>query len=79
MQKKPLKKLLQDLERELLRLAYTEGSVKFYRNHWQKIIKFAEEHNETYYSEQLGIDFIEKYFQISNKDFYKLTVESWQG
>ncbi len=27
MQKKPLKELLQDLEQELLRLGYTEGSM----------------------------------------------------
>ncbi len=41
MQKKPLKDLLQELEQELLRLGYTEGSMKFYRNRWKKIIQFA--------------------------------------
>jgi integrase/recombinase XerD len=71
MQKKILKELLQDLEQELLRLGYTEGSMKFYRNRWKKIIKFAEERNETYYSEQLGIDFVEGSFQIFQKDFDK--------
>ena len=35
MQKKPLKDLLQELEQELLRLGYTEGSMKFYRNYEQ--------------------------------------------
>lgn len=34
MQKKPLKELLQELERELTRLGYTEGSMKFYRNRY---------------------------------------------
>lgn len=71
MKKKPLKELLLNLEQELLRLGYTEGSMKFYRNRWQKIIKFAEERNETYYSEQLGIDFVEKYFHIFEKNFNK--------
>ncbi|MFT8313933.1 MAG: hypothetical protein ABF633_06700 [Clostridium sp.] len=71
MKKKPLNELLQDLEQELLRLGYTEGSMKFYHNRWEKIIKFAEERNETYYSEQLGIDFVEKHFQIFKKDFDK--------
>lgn len=61
MQKKLLKELLEDLEQELLRLGYTEGSMKFYRNHWSKITKFTEERNEIYYSEQLGIDFIESH------------------
>jgi integrase/recombinase XerD len=71
MQKKPLKELLQNLEKELLRLGYTEGSMKFYHNRWGKIIQFAEERNETYYSEQLGIDFVEKHFQILRKDIDK--------
>ncbi|HZK00014.1 MAG TPA: site-specific integrase [Tissierellaceae bacterium] len=71
MQKKPIKELLQDLERELLRLGYTEGSMKFYRNRWQKIIQFAEERKEIYYSEQLGIDYVESHYQISQKDFDK--------
>lgn len=71
MQRKPLKELLLDLEQELLRLGYTEGSMKFYRNRWDKILKYAENRNETYYSEQLGIDFVEKYFQIFEKDLDK--------
>ena len=71
MQKKPLKKLLQELEQELLRLGYTEGSMKFYRNRWKKIIQFANERDEVFYSEQLGIDYIEHHYQILEKDFYK--------
>ncbi|NYB76157.1 tyrosine-type recombinase/integrase [Sedimentibacter hydroxybenzoicus DSM 7310] len=71
MQKKPIKELLYDLEQELLRLGYTEGSMKFYRNRWQKILQFAEECNESHYSEQLGIDYVESYFQIFEKDFDK--------
>ena len=57
MQKKPLKELLHKLQQELLRLGYTEGSMKFYRNRWKKIIQFAEERGEIFYSEQLGIDY----------------------
>lgn len=71
MQKKPIKELLQDLEQELLRLGYTEGSMKFYRNRWQKILQFAEQQKETNYSEQLGIDYVESHYQISKKDFDK--------
>ncbi len=56
MQKKTLKEVLDDLEQELLRLGYTEGSMTFYRNRWTKLLHFANEQNETYYSEQLGID-----------------------
>lgn len=69
MQQKPLKQLLQDLEKELLRLGYTEATLKYYRSRWQKLQQFAEEHNEIYYSEQLGIDFIENRFHILEEDF----------
>jgi len=71
MQKKPLKDLLQELEQELLRLGYTEGSMKFYRNRWKKIIQFAEERDEVFYSERLGINYVEHHYQILEKDFDK--------
>ena len=63
MKMKPLKNLLQDLEQEMLRLGYTEGSMKFYHSRWRMLTEFAKEKNEIYYSESLGIDFIEKHFQ----------------
>jgi integrase len=71
MQKKPLKDLLQELEQELLRLGYTEPSMNFYRNRWKRIIQFAEGRNETFYSEQLGINYVEHHYQILEKDFNK--------
>ena len=72
MERKPLKELLKELETELLRLGYTEGSMKFYRNRWDKILKFAEKQKELYFSEQLGIDFIESNYQIFEKNFEKI-------
>lgn len=71
MQKKILTDLLADLEHELLRLRYTEGSMKFYRRRWKQLLAFAQEKSELYYSEELGIEFIESFFQISRKDFEK--------
>jgi len=71
MQHKPLKELLQELERELLRLGYSEGSMTFYRRRWEQILQFAEEINVIYYSEQLGLDFVENRFHIFKKDFDK--------
>lgn len=69
MQKKSLAELISDLEQEMLRLGYTEGSMKFYRRRWQMLLQFAEERNETYHSERLGINFVEKHFHIFEKDF----------
>lgn len=69
MEKKILKELLLDLEQELLRLGYTKGSMTFYKSRWQMLLTFAQKQDENYYSEQLGIDFIEKHFNILKKDF----------
>lgn len=71
MHQKPLTELLEELERELLRLGYTEASIKFYRRRWDMLLKFAANRNEIYYSEQLGMDFVEKHFRILEKDFDK--------
>ena len=67
MQKKLLVELLLDLEQKMLRLGYTEGTMKFYRRRWQALLQFAQERGETYYSEQLGIDFVEEHFHILGK------------
>ena len=69
MQKEPLTKLIHDLEQEMLRLGYTKGSMMFYRRRWQMLLQFAKERGETYYSEQMGIDFVDKHFHIIEKDF----------
>jgi site-specific recombinase XerD len=69
MQNQPLPELLHDLEQELLRLGYTNGSMIFYRNQWQKLLQFAQEKGEIFYSERLGIEFAEKRFHILEKDF----------
>ena len=69
MQKKPLTELLKELEQEMLRLGYTESSMKFYRRRWQKLLQFSQERGEIHFSEQLGIDFLEKHFHILEKDY----------
>jgi integrase/recombinase XerD len=68
MQNKPLIELLQDLEQEMLRLGYTQGSMQFYRRRWQMLLRFAEERDEAFFSESLGMDFLEKNFHILEKD-----------
>lgn len=69
MQKKTLKELMLELEQELLRLGYTQASLAFYKNRWTTLQAFAETKGENYYSEQLGIEFIETHFNILKKDF----------
>ena len=69
MDKKQLPDLLSDLEQELMRLDYTEGTMKFYRRRWKQLTDFAQKRGELYYTEQLGIDFVLEYFGITQDDF----------
>ncbi|WP_257349585.1 site-specific integrase [Pseudalkalibacillus decolorationis] len=69
MQKKVLKELMIDLEQELLRLGYTKGSMNFYKRRWKMLLEFADTCGELYYTERLGINFIETCFNILEKDF----------
>lgn len=41
MQPLPLTDVLNSLEQEMLRLGYSEGSMKFYRRRWQMLLQFA--------------------------------------
>ena len=76
MDKKLLSTLLLELEQELLRLGYTEGSMNFYKQRWRKLQDFAQERGELYYTEQLGIDFVLKYFGITQDEFSKTLSKS---
>lgn len=76
MQKKPLPELLHGLEQEMLRLGYTEGSLKFYRRRWKMLLQFAQKRDERFYSERLGIDFVEEHFHIFEKDFNRTLSQS---
>lgn len=69
MENQKLKELIVNLEKELLRLGYSEGSMTFYKRRWQQLLAFAKEQGVTHYSERLGIDFIEQCFNILEKDF----------
>lgn len=68
MQKLLLTELIHNLEQELLRLGYSQRSMRFYGRRWRSLLQFAKERGELFYSEQLGIDFVEKHFNIFEKD-----------
>ena len=76
MDKQQLPDLLSDLEQELLRLGYTEGSMQFYRRRWKQLTEFAQKREELYYTEQLGIDFVLEHFGITQDDFSRTLPQS---
>jgi site-specific recombinase XerD len=69
MQKKLLTELLQDLKQKMVQLGYSKVSMQFYDRHWKKLLQFAEERRESFYSEQLGLDFVEQHYRILEKEF----------
>lgn len=76
MEKKLLPELINDLEQAMLKFNYSNFSMKLYRKRWQMLLQFAEERGQSFYSEQLGIDFLEKKFHIFEKDFNDETLLS---
>jgi len=66
--KKTLAELVRGLENELVRLGYSKGSLTFYKRKWRMLQQFAKEKNEIHFTESLGISFLEKYYQILEKD-----------
>lgn len=75
-ERQTLRELLADLEQELLRLGYTEGSMTFYRGRWRKLQEFARKQGDVHYSEQLGIDFVRECYGIMPDDFSRTLNQS---
>lgn len=69
MDKTYLPDLISGLQKELLRLGYTKGSMTFYRRRWNQLMAYAEDLGECYYTEQLGMDFLKEFFGITQEDF----------
>jgi integrase/recombinase XerD len=61
----PLRDLTVLLEKELIRLHYTEQSIKAYRVMWRHIITFSENEGFDHFTEDLGMRFLDKRFNFS--------------
>lgn len=60
----------------MLRLGYSQRSMRFFRRRWLTLLQFSNERGVLFYSEQLGIDFVEKHFNIFEKDGNRALSES---
>jgi integrase/recombinase XerD len=56
--------LLKELEQEMVRLKYTENTLKLYRRRWRMLLEFADTKGVEVYSEPLGFDFLEHHFDL---------------
>lgn len=60
----PLQDLIVRLEKELYRLHYTEQSIKYYRMMWRRIVTFFKNEGFDYFSEEVGMRFLEKKYNF---------------
>lgn len=61
----PLYELIALLEKELLRLHYTNQSIKYYRLMWRHIVTFCESNGADHYTEDLGMRFLDNRYNFS--------------
>ena len=66
MDKTYLSNLISGLKQELLRFGYTKGSMIFYRRRWNQLMAYAEDRDECFYTEQLGMNFLKECFESFN-------------
>ncbi len=59
-----LQDLIARLEKELHRLHYTEQTVKYYRLMWRRIVTFFESEGVDYFTEEVGMRFLEKEYNF---------------
>jgi len=60
-----LHELIALLEKELLRLHYTDQSLKYYRSMWRHIAIFCEINGADHFTEDLGLRFLDKRYNFS--------------
>lgn len=65
MMKRDLETLASDVVGELQRLRYNPHTIQVYKNSFELIIAFAVENQETCFSEKLGLDYLNKFFDYS--------------
>jgi len=64
MNSSPLEDLITRLEKELHRLHYTEGSLKYYRSMWRRIATFFENEGANHFTEEVGMRFLDNEYNF---------------
>jgi site-specific recombinase XerD len=68
MERPTIRELVNNLERELIRMGYAEGTLKYYRTNWKMIIAHFERIGEDYFSESIAMDYIDKKCDFFRKE-----------
>jgi site-specific recombinase XerD len=60
MEKETLKELINRLEKELIRVDYKESTLMYYRVNWARLINYFESQGETFFSEALAMEYVDR-------------------
>lgn len=64
---KTLGQLIAELEKEMVLISYKQSTLKYYQSQWKQIQKFFHSKNESYFTEALGMAFLEEKHNYSHK------------
>lgn len=60
MKRQPIRKLVNSLEQELLRMGYKDATLNYYRDNWKRIITYFDEHGEQFFSEEAAMRYVDE-------------------
>lgn len=76
MSKLQLQDLIANLEQELYRLHYTEGSIKYYRSMWRRIATFFKSEGVSCFTDEMGMRFLDKQYNFFELERTKALTQS---
>ena len=68
MERPTIKELVKNLENELVRMGYAEGTLKYYRANWKMIIDHFEKIGEDYFSEAKAMEYVDNKCDFFRKE-----------
>ena len=68
MERPTIRELVTSLEKELIRMGYAEGTLKYYRMNWKMIIAHFDKIGEDYFSEAAAMEYVDKKCDFFRKE-----------
>ena len=76
MQNLPLRELVTLLEQELIRVGYKDGTLKYYRENWKRLITYFDECGEGFFSESVAMRYVDNKCDFFAKEKAGLLTQS---
>jgi len=76
MNKVPIHELIDKLDKELLRMGYKEATINYYRKNWKGLIAYFEKENESFFSENTAMKYVDEKCDFFAKEEAGLLTQS---